>query len=171
MMVYDHYYRNGSLDRWLFGLGTLPWTWRFKLIKDIAVALSFLHSKQLAHANLSTTSIFLDVNYRAVLGDYGFGFLSGDPVSSMRADVFGFGMLVLEIVTGRKEKEKDIGNEEEGLLGFVGEMHEKGEVLKVVDEKMGDRVNWEEAGRVLKIGLSCTSASYSMNEVVQCLNE
>ncbi|PRQ17876.1 putative protein kinase RLK-Pelle-LRR-III family [Rosa chinensis] len=174
MIVYDHY-QNGSLDRWLFGLGTLPWTWRFKLIKDIAEALSFLHSKQLAHGNLNTSTIFLDVNYRAVVGDYRLGFFSGesgrdDPVSGMRADVFGFGMLVLEIVTGKKEEE--VGDEEVGLLGFVGEMHGKGEMVKVVDERLGDQVNREEASRVLKIGLSCATESCSrpnMNEVFQCL--
>ncbi|KAI9174223.1 hypothetical protein LWI28_014038 [Acer negundo] len=44
-LVYD-YYQNGSLERWLIGLGVLPWTRRFKLVKDIAEALCFLHSKK-----------------------------------------------------------------------------------------------------------------------------
>ncbi|OMO95722.1 hypothetical protein COLO4_15706 [Corchorus olitorius] len=46
MIVYD-FYTNGSLDKWLFGVGVLPWTRRFRVINDVAEALSSLHSKQL----------------------------------------------------------------------------------------------------------------------------
>ncbi|PQQ14259.1 L-type lectin-domain containing receptor kinase VIII.2-like [Prunus yedoensis var. nudiflora] len=163
MIVYDHY-PNGSLERWLFGIGALPWTWRLKLVKDIAQGLSFLHSKQLAHGNLKASSVFLDVNYRPVLGDYGLDFFLPGSGRGSKGDVFGFGMLVLETVAGRKE---------EGLLGFAREMFEKGEIGKVVDERMGDRVNSEEAVRILKIGLSCTASESGrrpcMEEVVQCL--
>ncbi|KAL6280242.1 hypothetical protein ACE6H2_017123 [Prunus campanulata] len=163
MIVYDHY-PNGSLDRWLFGIGALPWTWRLKLVEDIAQGLSFLHSKQLSHGNLKASSVFLDVNYRPVLGDYGLDFFLPGSGRGSKGDVFGFGMLVLETVAGRKE---------EGLLGFAREMFEKGETGRVVDERMGDRVNSEEAVGILKIGLSCTASESGrrpcMEEVVQCL--
>ena len=64
----------GSLDRWLFGLGVLPWSSKFKLIKETAKAVCFLHLKGLAHGNLKTSSVFVDLNYQFVLGDYRFVF-------------------------------------------------------------------------------------------------
>ncbi|XP_017420420.1 L-type lectin-domain containing receptor kinase S.1-like [Vigna angularis] len=67
-----------SLDKWLFGAGVLPWTRRFKVIKDVADGLSFLHTKHLAHKNLKCSSVFLDVNFRAVLGDFGFVLLGAE---------------------------------------------------------------------------------------------
>jgi len=71
MVVYD-FFTNGSLDKWLFGVGVLPWSRRFKAVKDVADALCFLHSKQLPHKNMKTSSVFLDLSFRAVLGDFGF---------------------------------------------------------------------------------------------------
>ncbi|KAK9276988.1 hypothetical protein L1049_006527 [Liquidambar formosana] len=160
IVVYD-YFQNGTLDRWLFGLGVLPWTRRFSLIKDVAEALTFLHSKELAHQNLKTSSVFLDVNYRAVLGDYGFILRPNESgrvesVSGKKADVFGFGMLVLEIVAGKRTIDSDRDEEEMGLLGFAWRMHERGKKVEVVDQRMGSSVNLEEAVRFLEIGLSCT---------------
>lgn len=170
IIVYD-YYQNGSLDRWLFGVGVLPWSRRFELIKDVAESLSFLHSKELTHGNLKSSSVFLDVNCKAVLGDYGF-FM--DSVSSKKADVFGFGMLVLEIVSGKRtELEEDITE----VLGFAWAMHEKGEMVNVINERMKSNMNFEQAIRVLEIGLVCTLCEGnigigrpSMEEVSHFLN-
>ncbi|KAJ4712928.1 putative Lectin-like receptor kinase [Melia azedarach] len=156
IIVYD-YFQNGSLHGWLFGLGSLPWTRRFKIIKDTAEALSFLHSKELTHGNLKTTSIFLDSNYKAVLGDYGFIFFQGDVMDSVprkELDVFEFGMLMLEIISGKKTIETE--EQEMGVLDFAWDMHERGEKVKVIDERMGSNVNIEQAIRVLEIGLACT---------------
>jgi serine/threonine protein kinase len=66
--------------------------------------LCFLHSKGLAHGNLKTNNVFLDVNYQVVLGDYGFLFFLGKAklaIAGKQGDVFGFGMLLLEAVVGK----------------------------------------------------------------------
>lgn len=160
MVVYD-FYLNGSLDKWLFGVGVLPWTRRFKVIKDVAEALSFLHSKQLAHKNMKTSSVFLDVSFRALLGDFGF-VLSGmeskrfEDAVSKKADVFEFGIFVLEVVSGRKKLDSELGLGEKDLVEMAWRMHEVGEKAKVVDRRMGALVNLEQAIRVLDIGLLCT---------------
>ena len=73
IIAYD-YFQNGSLDRWLFGLGVLPWSSKFKLIKETAKAVCFLHLKGPTHGNLKTSSVFVDLNYQFVLGDYRFVF-------------------------------------------------------------------------------------------------
>ncbi|KAK9145912.1 hypothetical protein Sjap_005815 [Stephania japonica] len=180
IVVYD-YYQNGSLDRWLFGLGVLPWTRRVKVVRDVAEAVSFLHSKKLAHKNVKTSSVFLDVTFRAILGDFGFGCLpveSGrvDSDLSLKADVFEFGIVVLEIVAGRSRNSgSDTGKVEEmDLLKFAWSMHEKGELLNVVDQRIGAAFNPDQAVRVLKVGLLCTVSDVksrpSMNELVRFLS-
>ncbi|XP_030538069.1 L-type lectin-domain containing receptor kinase VIII.2-like [Rhodamnia argentea] len=177
IVVYD-YFQNGSLDKWLFGLGVLPWTRRFNLIKDIAKALSFLHSKDTIHGNLRTSSVFLDISYRAVLADYALvtaiaNSNRGENVLiGKRKDVFGFGKMVLEIVAGKRSG--DMGEKEAtGILGFAWNMHERGEKNKVVDERMGLGGAMEQALRALDVGLVCTlneeNCRVSMEDVVQLL--
>ncbi|XP_030472488.1 L-type lectin-domain containing receptor kinase S.4-like [Syzygium oleosum] len=131
IVIYD-YFQNGSLDKWLFRLGVLPWTRMFNLIEDIAKALSFLHSKGTIHGNLRTSSVFLNISYGAVLADYALltvvaksnrgenGFIG------KRKDVFRFGMLVLEIVA--RKRSVSVGEKEEtGVLEFAWSMYERGE--------------------------------------------
>ncbi|KAG6745501.1 hypothetical protein POTOM_049989 [Populus tomentosa] len=178
MVVYD-FYPNGSLDKWLFGAGVLPWTRRLKVVKDVADALSFLHSKQLAHKNMKTTSVFLDVSFRAVLGDFGFVLSSTEShrfeaTVSQKADVFEFGIFVLEVVSGRGRLESELRQEERDLLDFAWRMHEIDEKERLVDRRMGSMVNLEQAIRVSEIGLLCTlnenKGRPCMEEAVEFLN-
>ncbi|ONI25806.1 hypothetical protein PRUPE_2G321100 [Prunus persica] len=161
MVVYE-FFPNGSLDKWLFGMGVLPWTRRFKVVKDVAEALSFLHSNQLSHKNLKTTSVFLDISFRAVLGDFGFVLCGAESkrfesAVSQSADVFEFGLFVLEVVGGRQRLEAELGQlEERDLLDFAWRMHEIDEMARVVDRRMGTVINLEQAIRVMQIGLLCT---------------
>ncbi|XWS38077.1 hypothetical protein CRYUN_Cryun19dG0099800 [Craigia yunnanensis] len=178
MIVYD-FYTNGSLDKWLFGVGVLPWTRRFKVINDVAEALSFLHSKQLAHKNMKTSSVFLDVSFRAVLGDFGMVLSATDSrrfesTVSQTADVFELGIFVLEVVSGRGRLDPEVNQEEKDLVDFAWRMHVKDEKVKVVDARMGSLVNLDQAIRVLDIGLLCTlnesKGRPSMEEVVEFLS-
>ncbi|XP_027331977.1 probable L-type lectin-domain containing receptor kinase S.7 [Abrus precatorius] len=161
MVVYE-FVPNGSLDKWLFGAGVLPWTRRLKVIKDVADGLSFIHSRQLAHKNLKCSSVFLDVNFRAVLGDFGFVLMGAESKQfesavCQGADVFEFGVLVLEVIAGRiREEKEEASPEERNLLDFAWNLHETNEKVKLVDRRMGSLINLEQAVRVLEIGLLCT---------------
>lgn len=161
MVVYD-FLSNGSLDKWLFGVGVLPWTRRFKVVKDVAEALGVLHSKQLAHKNLKTSSVFLDVSFRAVVGDYGFVLCGAESkrfesAVSQSADVFEFGLFVLEVVAGRRRLEAEMVDlDKRDLLDYAWRMHESDEKKKVVDKRMGSMMNLDQAIRVLETGLLCT---------------
>ncbi|WRX17381.1 Legume lectin domain - like 3 [Theobroma cacao] len=178
MIVYD-FFTNGSLDKWLFGVGVLPWTRRFKAITDVAEALSFLHSKQLAHKNMKTSSVFLDVSFRAVLGDFGMVLSATESKKfeaavSQTADVFEFGIFMLEVVSGRGKLDPEVNQEERDLVDFAWRMHMKDEKVKVVDGRMGSLVNLEQAIRVLDIGLLCTlnesKGRPTVEEVVEFLS-
>ncbi|XP_009596657.1 L-type lectin-domain containing receptor kinase VIII.1-like [Nicotiana tomentosiformis] len=175
IVVYD-YIPNGSLDKWLFGVGVLPWTRRFKVVKDLADSLVYLHSKQLAHKNVKSSSVFLDVSFRAVVGDFGFvltstGSTRFESMVSQTADVFEFGVVVLETVAGRSRKSNP---GERDLLDLAWAMHEVQQKETLVDRRMGAVVNLEQAIRVLDIGLLCTlnenKGRPTMEEVVEFLN-
>ncbi|GAA0140329.1 hypothetical protein LIER_01697 [Lithospermum erythrorhizon] len=175
IVVYD-YVPNGSLDKWLYGVGVLPWTRRFKVVESVAEALSYLHSKQLAHKNLKPSSVFLDVSFRAVLGDFGFvipsaGSTRFESIVSLTADVFEFGVLALEVVAGRNRKSGPGGVD---LLELAWSLHEKDEKVKLVDRRMGSLVIPEQAVRVIEVGLLCTMNENrgrpAMEEVLKFLN-
>lgn len=174
IVVYD-FVPNGSLDKWLFGFGVLPWTRRFKVVKDVAEALSYLHSKGLAHKNVKASSVFIDISFRAILGDFGFVLSSTESTRfeslvSQKVDIFEFGVLILEVVSGRGRK-FDPG--ELGLLDLAWAMQENGEKSNLVDWRMGLVVNPDQAIRVLEVGLMCTlndnKGRPSMEEVVEYL--
>ncbi|XP_015070402.1 L-type lectin-domain containing receptor kinase VIII.2-like [Solanum pennellii] len=175
IIVYD-FIPNGSLDKWLFGVGVLPWTRRFKVLKDLADSLVYLHSKQLAHKNVKSSSVFLDVSFRAVVGDFGFVLTSAgstrfEAMVSQTADVFEFGVVVLEIIAGRSWKSNP---GERDLLDLAWAMHEVQQKETLVDRRMGAVVNLEQAIRALDIGLLCTlnenKGRPTMEEVVEFLN-
>lgn len=167
VVVYD-YLQNGSLDKWLFAGGVLPWTRRVKFMKDVAEALCFLHGKKVAHKNVKTSSILLDVSFGAVLGDFGFGSNWVERELDQKKDVYEFGMVVLEIVSGRRR------NMSEMLLDLCWRMHEGGEIEKVVDGRMRGFFDKEQAIRFLEMGLLCTMTELktqpSMDDVVGFIN-
>ncbi|KAK6155451.1 hypothetical protein DH2020_009699 [Rehmannia glutinosa] len=176
IVVYD-FVPNGSLDKWLFGFGVLPWTRRFKVVKDVAEALSYLHSKDLAHKNVKTSSVFLDVSFRALVGDFGFVLSTiestrFESLVSQKVDIFEFGVLVLEVVSGRTRRSVNPG--ELDLLDLAWAMHETDEKAKLVDRRMGPVVNPDQAIWVLEVGLMCTlndnKGRPNMEEVVEYLN-
>ncbi|XP_057800745.1 probable L-type lectin-domain containing receptor kinase S.7 [Salvia miltiorrhiza] len=175
VVVYD-FVGNGSLDTWLFGFGVLPWTRRFKVVKDVGQALAYLHSKAVAHKNLKPSSVLIDVSFRAILGDFGFVLSSAESTRfessvSQKVDVFEFGILILEVVSGRRRKS---GAGEIHLLDLAWALHETHEGWSLVDRSMGPVVNPDQAVRVLEVGLMCTlndnKGRPSMEEVVDYLN-
>lgn len=192
MVVYD-YLPNGTFNDWLYGIGVLPWSRRLKVVRDVAHGLSYLHSQKLAHKNVRTGSVLIDVSLRALLGDFGFvmtGVESNrfEAVVSQHTDVFEFGVLILEVVAGRNRYisrsnsglsglESDSDPERDALnldlLEWAWTMHEMNEKEKVVDRKMSSVLIIDQAVRVIDIGLSCTlkenKGRPSMPEVVEYL--
>ncbi|KAK9064019.1 hypothetical protein SSX86_017891 [Deinandra increscens subsp. villosa] len=184
MVVYD-YVSNGVLDDWLNGTCVLAWSRRLKVVRDVAQALNYLHSQKLAHKNVKTSSVFIDISVRGLLGDFGF-VMSGlessrfEEAVSQAADVFEFGVLLLEVVAGRNRyKPKPESNPESDgldsdLLHWAWTMHETNEKEKVVDGRTRSMLNMDQAVRVIEIGLLCTlkenTGRPSMSKVIEYLN-
>ncbi|GMH28291.1 hypothetical protein Nepgr_030134 [Nepenthes gracilis] len=191
---------NGSLqsrfhDRTL-SMPPLSWPTRFKIMLGTAKGLAHLHhsfNPPIVHYDLKLSNILLDENYNAKVSDFGLARLIGKHTASNRfqsalgyvvpemacrslkinekCDVYGFGVIVLEIVTARRPV--DYGEDNVTILNdHVRVMLEQGNVLDCVDASMGEFPE-DEVVPVLKLALVCTSqvpsSRPSMAEVVQIL--
>ncbi|GMI96077.1 hypothetical protein like AT3G28040 [Hibiscus trionum] len=177
----------------------LSWSNRFKIILGTAKGLAHLHHSfrpPIIHYNIKPSNILLDDDYNPKISDFGLarlltklekhvisnrfqsaaGYVAPElACQSLRVnekcDVFGFGMLILELVTGRRPVE--YGEDNVVILSdHVRVSVEQGNVLDCVDLSMGDYPE-DEVFPVLKLALVCTSqipsSRPSMAEVVQIL--
>lgn len=177
----------------------LYWSRRFGIALGTARALAYLHhdcKPQVLHLNIKSTNILLDEGYEAKLSDYGLGkllpMLNNYPLTkfhtaagyiapelacqslrfSDKCDVYSFGVILLELVTGRKPVENPTETEVVVLCDHVRELLEKGTASACFDQSLRGFAE-NELIQVMKLGLICTSEAPSrrpsMAEVVQVL--
>lgn len=177
----------------------LSWSNRFKIILGTAKGLAHLHHSfrpPIIHYNIKPSNILLDENYNPKISDFGLarlltklekhvisnrfqsalGYVAPELACqnlrvNEKCDVFCFGMLILELVTGRRPVE--YGEDNVVILSdHVRVSVEQGNVLDCVDPSMDDYPE-DEVFPVLKLALVCTSqipsSRPSMAEVVQIL--
>lgn len=200
LLVYD-FMPNGSLDKHLFNEPKmiLSWPQRFKIIRDVASGLCYLHEgweQTVIHRDIKAGNVMLDSALNGKLGDFGLAKLhehganatttrvvgtlgyiapeltkTGKPTTS--SDVFAFGALLLEVVCGRRPIEPKALPEELVLLDWTWDKWEKGAILEVVDPKLGGEYDEMEVLVVLKLGIMCSNNSPSqrpsMRQVVRYL--
>ncbi|KAG5593049.1 hypothetical protein H5410_043563 [Solanum commersonii] len=176
----------------------LNWPRRFQLAVGTARALTYLHhdcKPPVLHLNVKSTNILLDTNYEAKLTDYGLsrflplldnygltkfhnavGYVAPELAQSLRlsdkCDVYSFGVILLELVTGRKPVESPVANEVVVLCEYVRGLIERGAASDCFDRSLRGFAE-NELIQVMKLGLICTSEISSrrpsMAEVVQVL--
>ncbi|KVI09039.1 serine/threonine receptor-like kinase NFP [Cynara cardunculus var. scolymus] len=116
-LVYE-YAENGSLDKWLFprplssssssgSVVFLSWSQRLNLALDIANGLQYMHEHSqpsIAHRDLRTSNILLDSTFKAKIGNFS---AARPAISSimLKVDVFAFGVILLELLSGKKAME------------------------------------------------------------------
>ncbi|WCJ26081.1 Leucine-rich repeat protein kinase family protein [Euphorbia peplus] len=180
------------------GNSELYWSRRFQIALGTARALSYLHhdcKPQILHLNIKSTNILLDENYEAKVSDYGLGkllpildnygltkfhnavgYVAPEMSQSLRLsdkyDVYSFGVILLELVTGRKPVESPTANEVVVLCEYVRSLLETGSASDCFDRSLRG-FSENELIQVMKLGLICTSEvplrRPSMAEVVQVL--
>ncbi|KAF4369558.1 probable LRR receptor-like serine/threonine-protein kinase At1g12460 [Cannabis sativa] len=176
----------------------LDWTRRFKIALGTARGLAYLHHDcrpSILHLNIKSTNILLDENYNGKLSDYGLGkllpildnysltrfhtsvgYVAPELAQSLRlsekCDVYSFGVILLELVTGRKPVESPRANEVVVLCEYVRVLLASGSASDCFDRSLRGIVE-NELIQVMKLGLICTSdvpsRRPSMAEVVQVL--
>ncbi|KAA8522306.1 hypothetical protein F0562_012979 [Nyssa sinensis] len=180
------------------GNSELNWHRRFQIALGTARALAYLHhdcKPPVLHLNIKSTNILLDENYQAKLSDYGLGkllplldnygltkfhnavgYVAPELAQSFRptdkCDVYSFGVILLELVTGRKPVESPAANEVVVLCEYVRGLIERGTASDCFDRSLRGFVE-NELIQVMRLGLICTTEMPlrrpSMAEVVQVL--
>ncbi|CAA7030948.1 unnamed protein product [Microthlaspi erraticum] len=201
LLLVSDYMPNGSLDQFLFHdqNASPSWLRRISVVKDIASALSYLHTgaKQVVlHRDIKASNVMLDSEFSGRLGDFGMakfhdhganlsataavgtiGYMAPELIitgPSVKTDVYAFGAFLLEVVCGRRPVEPELQVGKKYLVKWVCECWKQASLLETIDSRMGREFIPEEAEMVLKLGLLCTNAMPesrpTMGQVVQYLN-
>ncbi|CAN6334987.1 unnamed protein product [Urochloa humidicola] len=188
MLVYN-YVENNSLAQTLFGNScsgiVLDWRTRVKICIGVANGLTYLHEEvrpPIVHRDIKASNILLDRNLSSKIADFGLAkFFPGNmthistrvagtlgylaPEYAIRgqltkkADVYSFGVLLLEIVSGRCHTDPRLPLDEQFLLEKVWTLYESGNLESIIDRTLQRDFDTEEARQLLKIGLLCTQDS------------
>ncbi|CAN6844932.1 unnamed protein product [Brassica oleracea] len=184
-LVYD-YMPNGSLDRYLYGGSSdqeeLSWSQRFKIIKDVASALAYLHHEWLQvviHRDIKPANVLIDDKMNASLGDFGlaklydqgheaqtssvagtFGYMAPELMRTGRpttgTDVYAFGVFMLEVSCGRKLFEPRAEPEEIVLADWAINRWENGDIIEAASERIRREYDKGQLEVVLKLGVLCS---------------
>jgi hypothetical protein len=176
----------------------LSWEQRVRILRGVASGLLYLHEEWeqvVVHRDVKASNVLLGADDTDVrLGDFGLARLydhGSDPATTRvvgtlgymgpeltvtakattATDVFAFGALLLEVACGRRPIDATTGVH---LLSWVRELGAKGDLLRVVDDRLDGRYDKEEAKLVLWLGLLCSQsrpeARPSMRQVCQYLD-
>uniref|UniRef100_A0A7I4CKD2 Protein kinase domain-containing protein n=1 Tax=Physcomitrium patens TaxID=3218 RepID=A0A7I4CKD2_PHYPA len=192
LLVYE-YLENKSLHQALFDPEKrlhLNWSTRVKILLGTARGLAYLHEgcqTRIVHRDIKSSNILLDKDLNPKIADFGLarwfredqshvstcvagtvGYLA--PEYAMRgqltekADVFSFGIVALEVVSGRSNFKSRLRPEEAYLLDWTWTLHEEGNILAVLDPSLMETqpLPEEEVIRVIEIALLCTQSVASM---------
>ncbi|XP_057771304.1 probable serine/threonine-protein kinase PBL3 [Salvia miltiorrhiza] len=190
IVVYE-FMPKGSLNNHLFTRvhEALPWATRTKVAIGAATALAFLHGLEtpVIHGAIKSSDILLDADFNAKLSNFGIVRYSGriqqvivpyiapecwaTGCSTTRCDVFGFGGVLLELMSGLPVIDRMRPAEKRDLVKWATPyLKDKRRVWKVVDSRLMGEYPQEEACKLANIVLQCVSEDPSlrpgMSEVV-----
>eukprot|EP00253_Pinus_taeda_P018214 PITA_18214 len=202
LLVYD-YMPNGSLGEVLQGSngGDLQWDSRYKIAVEAAKGLRYLHHDcwpLILHRDVKSNNILLDSNFEAHIADFGlakllhhsgasecmssiagsFGYIAPEYAYTLKveekSDIYSFGVVLLELITGKRPVGECEFEEGMNLAGWVKKMTklERGRVMEITDPKLSD-FPMEEAMHMFFVALLCLQEQPkhrpSMREIVHML--
>ncbi|XP_059305226.1 probable LRR receptor-like serine/threonine-protein kinase IRK [Lycium ferocissimum] len=200
-LLINEYVSGGSLYKLLHEQSSkrsLSWQQRFNIILDTAKGLAYLHQLNIIHYNMKSTNVLVDDgSANTKVGDFGLArllpvldryILSSKIQSALgymapefacqtvkiteKCDVYGFGILTLEVVMGKRPVEY-MEDDVIVLCDMVRGALEEGRIEECIDERLQGNFPVEEAIPVVKLGLICASQVPSnrpdMEEVIKIL--
>ncbi|KAF3329006.1 proline-rich receptor-like protein kinase PERK8-like protein [Carex littledalei] len=204
VLVYD-YVANNTLHYHLHGheRPVLEWAIRVKVAAGAARGIAYLHEDchpRIIHRDIKSSNILLDNDFEALVADFGlarlaldavthvttrvmgtFGYLAPEYASSgkltERSDVFSFGVVLLELITGRRPVDTSrLGDESlvEWARPLLTQALETGKLEEVIDPRLEKNYNEVEMLRMIEAAAACVRHSASrrprMSQVVRVLD-
>ncbi|KAK3212184.1 hypothetical protein Dsin_016890 [Dipteronia sinensis] len=199
LLVYP-YMSNGSVASRLKGKPVLDWGTRKRIALGAARGLLYLHEQcdpKIIHRDVKAANILLDDYCEAVVGDFGLaklldhqdthvttavrgtvGHIAPEYLStgqsSEKTDVFGFGILLLELITGQRALEfGKAANQKGAMLDWVKKIHQEKKLEVLVDKDLKTNYDRIELEEMVQVALLCTQYlpghRPKMSEVVRML--
>ncbi|KAL3848721.1 hypothetical protein ACJIZ3_010603 [Penstemon smallii] len=193
VLVYE-FMPNGSLDYHLFkGRSLLDWGKRFKIAQGLASSLLYLHEEWVqcvVHRDIKSSNVMLDANFNAKLGDFGLarlvdhekglettvvagtmGYMAPECVitgkASKESDVFSYGVVALEIASGKRPINLKAKQNEVNLVEWVWTLYGAGKLLEGGDPQLGNDINEEEMERLMIVGLWCAHPDSNLRPTIR----
>ncbi|XP_024975572.1 cold-responsive protein kinase 1-like [Cynara cardunculus var. scolymus] len=200
LLLVLEYMPQGSLDKFLWGekRGQLNWKQRSDIIVGIAKGLAHLHGEfhvKIIHRDIKSSNILLDDDFQPKIADFGLarfqpedethvstrfagtmGYTAPEYANrghlSEKVDVYSFGIVALEVISGRRCSDVNYDEPQmEYLLDQAWQLYEKGTHVKLIDELVApNEYEQENVMKIVEIALMCTQSPASlrptMSEVV-----
>lgn len=202
LLVYE-FMSNGSLNRWIFksdGQGaSLDWNMRYSIALGTAKGLAYLHEEcegKIVHCDIKPENVLLDDNFVAKVSDFGLAklmsreeslvyttlrgtrgylapeWITNNPISE-KSDVFSYGIVLLEIIGGRKNYDPKEIPEKVHFPSYAFKMLEEGKAKEIVDPRVEVDAADERVITAIKVALWCVQDDMHMRppmtKVVQML--
>lgn len=203
LLVYE-FMQKGSLENHLFGRGSavqpLPWDIRLKILIGAAQGLAFLHTseKQVIYRDFKASNILLDGCYNAKLSDFGLaklgpsaskshittrvmgtsGYAAPEYVATghlyVKSDVYGFGVVLVEMLTGLKAIDQNRPSGKLNLVDWIKPyLSERRKLKHIMDYQLEGKYPSKAALQIAQLALKCIEPEQkmrpSMKEVVDTL--